>query len=125
MQLIQLFLVLLWRSCHCICHSKCHEAGTNGARKYLAAIGVKTGADGIGAHSFRHTLADRLRSEAELLDNQIAVCLGHSTKSTTGGYGELSQGTVNMLRAYMEAVRFDGVNFDHLLTIEEERTLAA
>lgn len=84
-------------------------------RGYLQAIGVKDGADGQGAHSFRHTLSDRLRSEAELLDNQIAVCLGHSVKSTTGGYGELSQGTVNMLSGWMNAVRFDGVNFDHLL----------
>lgn len=84
-------------------------------RDYLVAIGVKHGADGQGAHSFRHTLADRLRSEAELLDNQIAVCLGHSVSTTTSGYGSLSQGTVNMLRGYMEAVRFDGVDFTHLI----------
>lgn len=84
-------------------------------RDYLEAIEVKHGGDGFGAHSFRHTLADRLRSEAELLDNQIAVCLGHSLKSTTGGYGELPQGTVTMLKGWMDAVRFDGVSFDHLV----------
>jgi integrase len=83
-------------------------------RDYLTSIGVKEGRDGKGSHSFRHTLSDRLRSEAELLDNQVAVCLGHSQKTTTSGYGELSQGTVTMLRSYMEAVRFDGVSFDHL-----------
>lgn len=85
-------------------------------RDYLEAIGVKNGSDGFGAHSFRHTLADRLRSEAELLDNQVAVCLGHSLKSTTSGYGQLSQGTVNMLKGWIDAVRFDGVDFTPLLS---------
>jgi integrase len=87
-------------------------------RDYLEAIGAKSGRDGYGAHSFRHTLADRLRSEAELLDYQVAVCLGHSVKSTTSGYGELSQGTVNMLKAWMDAVSFDGVDFSTLVTFE-------
>lgn len=85
-------------------------------RDYLEAIGVKDGADGLGAHSFRHTLADRLREEAELLDNEVAVCLGHSVKTTTSGYGRLPQGTVNMLKGWMDAVRFEGVDFSHLLT---------
>lgn len=88
-------------------------------RDYLSRIGVKDpaadGGDGLGSHSFRHTLADRLRSEAELLDNQIAVCLGHTTNTTTGGYGALPQGTVNMLNGWMRAVRFEGVSFEHLL----------
>ncbi|MDG5487831.1 tyrosine-type recombinase/integrase [Sphingomonas sp. BGYR3] len=98
-------------------------------REYLAAIGVKDGdaqgGDGFGAHSFRHTLTDRLRVEAELLDPQIAVCLGHSEKTTTGGYGSIPQGTVNMLKGYMDAVRFDGVMFDHLIAAEDARKLAA
>lgn len=84
-------------------------------REYLEAIGVKNGADGFGAHSFRHTLADRLRSEAELLDAQVGIILGHSQPSTTGGYGALPQGTVNMLRGWMEALRFDGVDFSHFV----------
>jgi integrase len=83
-------------------------------RKYLTKIGIKDGRDGVGAHAFRHTLADRLRSEAELLDNQIAVCLGHSQTSTTGGYGQLSQGTITMLKGWIDSVRFDGVDFSHL-----------
>ena len=89
-------------------------------RKYLKKIGIKKGRDGIGAHAFRHTLVDRLRSEAELLDYQIAVCLGHSQSSTktTAGYGELSQGTVNMLKGWIDSVRFDGVDFCHLLKEE-------
>jgi integrase len=94
-------------------------------RDYLEAIGVKDGADGFGAHSFRHTLADRLRSEAELLDNEIAVCLGHSIKTTTSGYGTLSQGTVNQHKGYMDAVSFDGVKFDHLIAAEDMRIAAA
>ncbi|HVJ03291.1 MAG TPA: DUF6538 domain-containing protein [Sphingomonas sp.] len=98
-------------------------------RDYLARIGVKDpdveGGDGFGTHSFRHTLADRFRDEAELLDNQIAVVLGHSTKTQTGKYGELPQGTVTMHKAWMNAVRFDGVKFDHLIADEEARKLAA
>ncbi|MCP3731803.1 tyrosine-type recombinase/integrase [Sphingomonas sp. MG17] len=84
-------------------------------RDYLSAIGVKDGADGYGAHSFRHTLADRLRDEADLLDDKIAVVLGHSIKTTTSGYGTVPQGTVPMFKAWMEAVRFEGVDFTHLI----------
>ena len=84
-------------------------------RKYLTRIGVKDGADGIGAHAFRHTLADKLRSEAELLDPQIAVCLGHDQPSTTRGYGRVSQGTVKMLKGWIDSVQFDAVDFSHLL----------
>ncbi|WP_338504447.1 tyrosine-type recombinase/integrase [Sphingomonas kaistensis] len=89
-------------------------------RDYLTAIGIKNGevqgGDGYGTHSFRHTLADRLRSEAELLDDQIEVCLGHNQKTVTSGYGELPQGTVTMFKGWMEAVRFEGVRFDHLFS---------
>lgn len=87
-------------------------------RDYLTAIGVKDpsveGGDGFGSHSFRHTLADRLREEAELLDTEIAVCLGHSIKTTTSGYGRLTQGTVRKFKGWMDAVTFDGVEMDHL-----------
>lgn len=81
---------------------------------YLKRIGVKVGADGFGAHSFRHLISDQLR-RADYLDNQIAVALGHSQKTTTSGYGQLKQGTVTMLRDMIEAVEFDGVDFDHLM----------
>jgi hypothetical protein len=60
-------------------------------------------------------MADRLRSEAELLDDQIEVCLGHNQKTTTSGYGELSQGTVTMFKGWMDALTFEGVSFDHLV----------
>jgi integrase len=84
-------------------------------REYLEAIGLKDGRDGFGAHSFRHTMADRLRDEAEMLDDQIEVALGHNQKTTTSGYGRLRQGTVTMLRDMFEGVRFDGVNFTPIM----------
>ncbi|SFR97267.1 tyrosine-type recombinase/integrase [Sphingomonas jatrophae] len=85
-------------------------------RDYLTRIGVKAGADGLGAHSFRHELADRLRVEVGLVDDQIAVALGHDQKSTTAGYGAVRQGTVRFLAPVMEQVHFKGVNFEHLLS---------
>lgn len=87
-------------------------------RDYLQDIGIKLdvkGGDGLGTHSFRHTLADRFREEGGLLDNQIAVALGHSLKSTTGGYGRVSQATAKALRTMFGELRFDEVGFDHLM----------
>ena len=87
-------------------------------RDYLEDIGVKDGdvegGDGFGSHSFRHTMADRLRDEADLLDDEIEVTLGHNQKTTTSGYGRLKQGTVTRLQGYFEAVRFEGVDFSVL-----------
>lgn len=94
-------------------------------RDYLEAIGVKDGGDGMGAHSFRHTLADRLRVEAKLLDNEIAVCLGHNLKSVTSEYGDIPQGTVDMFKNWIEGVQFEGVDFTHLIAAENARTVAA
>lgn len=79
-------------------------------RDYLQRIGVKGDRDGVGAHSFRHLMADQLRT-AGYLDEQIAIALGHSNHSVTAGYGRLSQGTVTMLRDMMDAVLFEGVDF--------------
>lgn len=83
-------------------------------RRYLEKLGLKEGRDGLGPHSLRHTLTDRLRSEAELLDGQIAVILDHSTTTTTGGYGALKQGTVKMMKDWIEGVTWDGVDFSPL-----------
>lgn len=83
-------------------------------RDYLTRTGIKAGADGLGAHSFRHELADRLRDEVGLVDDQVAVTLGHDQKSTSATYGTVRQGTVRFLAPVMEQVRFDGVKFDHL-----------
>ncbi len=88
-------------------------------RDYLVAIGVKDntvqGGDGFGLHSFRHTLADRLRSEAELLDNEAAIFFGHDQASTTAGYGRIPQGTVKKLTGWLKAVTWEGVDFSPLL----------
>lgn len=83
-------------------------------RKYLAAIGIKSGRDGYGAHSFRHTMADRLREEASLLDDEVEVALGHNQKTVTSGYGRIRQGTVPVLSKMVERVRFEGVELGHL-----------
>jgi integrase len=85
-------------------------------RQYLARIGVKAGADGLGAHSFRHELADRLRVEVGLIDDQIEVALGHEQKTTTGGYGAVRQGTLRFLAPLIEQVTFEGVEFGQLVT---------
>ena len=85
-------------------------------RDYLQDIGIKNGADGIGAHSFRHTLADRLR-EAGFLDGQFGpLILGHSDKSVTAGYGNIQQGTAQMRLAMLEAVKFNDLDLSKLHT---------
>jgi integrase len=86
-------------------------------RDYLSRVGLKKGGDGLGAHSFRHTMADQLRL-AGYLDDEIEVALGHNQKSVTSGYGRLKQGTVERLSRMFEAVKFDGVCVDALV---EER----
>ena len=54
---------------------------------------------------------NRLRS----LDNEIAIVLGHSEKSVTGGYGRMRQGTVTKMKGMIEGATFPGVQFDHLI----------
>lgn len=98
-----------------------NERGNIGAipsrfwRDYLTAIEVKSGADGLGAHSFRHTIADQLRL-ADYLDNEIEVALGHNRKTVTSGYGRISQGTLARLTQMFEACTFEGVDFGHLMS---------
>ena len=83
-------------------------------REYLEDIGIKSGADGLGSHSFRHGLADELR-RAGFMDYDIGpLVLGHSNKTVTSGYGMLSQGNATTRRKMMDAVRFDGLQIDHL-----------
>jgi integrase len=85
-------------------------------RDYLSAIAIKSGADGMGAHSFRHTISDRLRT-AGYLDREFGpLILGHSDKSVTGGYGELKQGTAKMRHDMLDAVEFDDIDFGKLHT---------
>ncbi|MFD1036487.1 DUF6538 domain-containing protein [Sphingomonas hankookensis] len=72
-------------------------------RNYLERIGVKDGADGLGSHSFRHGLTDRLRL-AGYLDDEIEVALGHNQTSVTAGYGIVRQGTVERVAGMLEKV---------------------
>lgn len=83
-------------------------------RTYLTRIGIKSGGDGYGAHSFRHGLADQLRL-AGYLDDEIEVALGHNQVSVTGGYGQIRQGTVARIALMIENVAFDGVDFAPLI----------
>ena len=88
-------------------------------RDYLRRIGVKSGADGYGSHSFRHGLADQLRL-AGYLDDEIEVALGHNQKTVTSGYGKIKQGTIGRLSKMIEQATFEGVSFVHL----EQQVLA-
>ncbi|MXO95356.1 tyrosine-type recombinase/integrase [Erythrobacter aquimaris] len=79
-------------------------------RDYLKRIGVKSGNDGLGAHSFRHTMADALRT-AGYLDDEIEVALGHNQKTVTAGYGRVRQGTVKRINTMLEAITHSYISF--------------
>jgi integrase len=86
-------------------------------RDYLTRIGLKSGPDGKGMHSFRHTLADQLRMAGNL-DTEIGgLVLGHtnSLTATTAGYGAISQGTAQRLYDTIASAAFEGVDFEHLV----------
>lgn len=87
-------------------------------RDYLQKIGIKSARDGLGAHSFRHRVADELRL-AGYLDEQIGpLVLGHASSSTrtTRGYGVIPQGTAKMLVEMISSMKFEGVSFDQLVS---------
>ena len=89
-------------------------------RVYLSRIGVKNGGDGLGAHAFRHTMADELRA-AGFLDDQFGpLILGHHKGSVTGKYGRLPRGTADMLCAMIDKVEFKGVDYRHLMTAQPD-----
>lgn len=77
-------------------------------RDYLKAIGVKVGDDGIGSHSFRHTMADQLRAAGHLDAVFGPLILGHSVGGpvVTGSYGQVRQGSVELSHSVIESVRF-------------------
>ncbi|WP_033924984.1 tyrosine-type recombinase/integrase [Sphingomonas sp. 35-24ZXX] len=92
-------------------------------RDYLTKVGEKKGDDGIGAHSFRHTLAQKLR-DADELDIAIAVVLGHSLPSTTAGYGTTRQGSIKMLSDMIEKVKFPTLAVEGLNSVRRLSSLA-
>lgn len=83
-------------------------------RDYLKRIGVKSGSDGFGSHSFRHGLADQLR-KAGCFDNEVAVAIGHTQTSVTSGYGRTRQGSAKKLNQMIESAKFAGVDFGSLI----------
>lgn len=90
-------------------------------RRYLERIGVKDGADGIGAHSFRHTLTVAMRN-AGFMDLEFGqLVLGHANHSITALYGDLPQGTPGRLKVMVDAAfraePFKDVHFGHLAPI--------
>ncbi len=84
-------------------------------RDYLTKIGIKNGADGVGSHSFRHRLADEMRKAGYLNAEFGLLVMGHSDGSTTSGYGETIQGTVERLGKMIENAEFRGVDFSNIL----------
>lgn len=88
-------------------------------RRYLERVRIKHGADGLGAHSFRHTMADAMRA-ADYMDHEYGqLVLGHSNNSITAAYGSVPQGTPARLMAMInnafEAKPFTDVDFEGLL----------
>ncbi len=72
---------------------------------YMRSIGIKTHSTAF--HSLRHNFADRLRA-AGFLDQEFGFILGHGDRfgMTTGRYGQLSQGTVEVRKRLVEAVQY-------------------
>lgn len=68
---------------------------------YLKRAGVVAG----NSYRFRHTFTDALRA-AGYMDEEIGALLGHKKGSTTEGYGNLSQVTVNRRAEMVASVRY-------------------
>jgi integrase len=94
-------------------------------RRYLEKIGMKGRADGLGSHSFRHSMSGELRG-ADFDDTVFGpMVLGHASPApVTAGYGRRTQGSFERLHNMIAAVRFEGVSFDHLL-MKDDRSAAA
>ncbi|RYF22437.1 MAG: hypothetical protein EOO77_04140 [Oxalobacteraceae bacterium] len=89
-------------------------------RRYLERVGIKSGSDGIGAHSFRHTMADAMRA-AGYTDAEFGqLILGHANNSITAAYGSIPQGTparlAEMLAAAFRSEPFSEVDLSGIGT---------
>ncbi|MCP2209467.1 site-specific integrase [Bradyrhizobium diazoefficiens] len=71
---------------------------------YLKAVGVKVDRR-VNFHSFRHGVADALRS-AGYLDETFGPLLGHAKSSTTGRYGVLPEGPLRDRVRMIEAIGY-------------------
>jgi integrase len=85
-------------------------------RDYLTRINMKHGADGLGLHSFRHTITDQLRL-AGFYDDQIAVVLGHSKDLMTTRYGKMAEGTFQQRCEIIDSVAFNDIDFSAILPV--------
>ena len=93
-------------------------------RDYLERIGVKEGADGLGPHTFRHTLADEFRM-AGFMDSEFGpLILGHSSTSVTGRYGRLPEGTLKARNNLVQGLKFEGIDFEKLIAKRMDANLA-
>ena len=68
---------------------------------YLKRAGIVAG----NSYRFRHTFTDALRS-AGYLDSEISALLGHKKGSTTEGYGNLPQVTVNRRAEMVASIKY-------------------
>lgn len=101
------------------------ELGTKPAkwfRTYLQRVGIKNGADGLGSHSFRHTLADEMRRAGYTNQEFGHLIMGHADNSMTARYGAIPQGTVDRLSKMIENAKFKGVNFSNILHHDSTQT---
>ena len=79
---------------------------------YLKDIGVKT--DRMTSfHSTRHNITDAFRN-AGLEDNSFGLILGHSSKTTTSGYGGKQQGPLQARKAMIDKVSYPGLDLSGL-----------
>ena len=79
---------------------------------YLKAIGVK-GDRMVSFHSTRHNITDAFRN-AGLEDNSFGLILGHSSKTTTSGYGGKQQGPLQARKAMIDKVSYPGLDLTGL-----------
>lgn len=80
--------------------------------RYVERIGVKADAS-VNFHSFRHGMADALR-RAGFRDEEFAPLLGHTSATTTGRYGILSEGDLATRCRMIDAVKFPELDLSNL-----------
>lgn len=80
--------------------------------RYLTRIGIKEGR-GLSLYSFRHGVADALRS-AGYLDAEFGFILGHTKASMTGRYGRLPEGMLQKRVELINSISYPNIILSHL-----------